>query len=132
MSIFGDESVGEGSNNSSCGCEFGVSGEEVCTDVKVGVSRGEMNGEGVVDGEVSLDRGESGAAEQGTSCMRLQGRDTTVSGVLLRLCVLPLHPLHRCVLEIQRSLSAGGLWMSVYWVVGASWWGLVALTCCHM
>lgn len=94
-SVFGDESVGEGSNNSSCCRECRVSGEEVCTDVKVGVSSGEMNGEGVVDGEVSLDIGESGAAKQGASWMRLQGRDTTVSGVLLRLCVLPLHSLHR-------------------------------------
>lgn len=62
---------------------------------KVGVCRGEMKGEGVAGGEVSLDMGESGAAEQRVSWVRLNGREvpsfhTTVSGVLLRLCVLPL------------------------------------------
>lgn len=77
-----------------------------------------------------MDVGESGAKELEASWLRLPGRDepslhTIVSGVLLRLCVLLLllHPLQRCVLEIQRSLSGGGgLSRSSFWVVGENWW----------
>lgn len=91
----------------------------------------------MVGGEVSLDMGESGAAEQGASWVRLEGREspsfhTTVSGVLLRLWVLPLHPLQRSMLAIQRSLRAGGFCMSRFLAVSDNRWLLVALTCCHM
>ena len=76
-----------------------VSGEDKevkrSTDGKVGVSKGEMNGEGVVGGEANLDNGESGTKEPGSSWLRPYWHEgppfhTTVSGVLLRLFTLPL------------------------------------------
>lgn len=90
----------------------------------------------MVGGVVVLDMGESGAVEKVVSWLRLEGREvpsfhTTVSGVLLRLRVLPLHPLQRCMLVIQRSLRAGGLCASMFEAVSDNWW-LFALMCCHM
>lgn len=89
---------------------------------KVGVWNGKTKWEGVDGGELILDWGEWGAEELGASWLGLlwpEGSSfhTTVSGVLLPLCMLPLHPLQRFMLEIQRPLSGGGLSRSSFWVV---------------
>lgn len=94
------------------------SGDEDSKAAKVGVSRGEMNGEGVVMGEAGI--GEF-SAELGASWVILEGREdlpfhTIVSGVLLRLIVLPLLLLQRSMLAFQRSLCTGGLCASMFWV----------------
>jgi len=128
------EGLVEDGSTSSCSCVLSVRAEE---EVKrslrgrVGVCRGEMKGDGVVGEELGLHSG-----EQGDPWVILEGREVppfhmTVSGVLLRLCVL-LHALQRCMLVIQRSLRAGGPCKSACWAESDGCWPLVEFMCCHM